>query len=101
MSHGQVLHTLDPAAGATAALAAFVGALRYEALDAEVRHYARRHLLDTVGVMIAGAEGDVATKAETMLAAVRPPGSTPVPGRVAPRRYARRGVSRRHRGAWH
>ena len=82
MSHGQVLHTLDPAAGTTAALAAFVGALRYEALDAEVRHYARRHLLDTVGVMIAGAEGDVATKAETMLAAVRAPGSIPVPGRV-------------------
>ena len=32
--------------------------LRHDALTEEVRHYARRHLLDTVGVMIAGAGGD-------------------------------------------
>ena len=31
--------------------------LRYDALPEEARHYARRHLLDTVGVMIAGARG--------------------------------------------
>ena len=33
----------------------FAGALRYDALPEDARHYARRHLLDTVGVMIAGA----------------------------------------------
>jgi 2-methylcitrate dehydratase PrpD len=47
-----------------------------------VRYYARRHLLDTVGVMIAGAPGDVATNAEMMLAGVRSGGTIPVPGRA-------------------
>ena len=75
-------HTLHPAAGATEAIVDFVGGLRYDALSDEVRHYARRHLLDTVGVMIAGARGDVATRAEAVLAAVRPAGHVPVPGRA-------------------
>jgi 2-methylcitrate dehydratase PrpD len=82
MSHAEAVHTLQPAAGATAALVAFIDGLRYGALDAEVRHYARRHLLDTVGVMICGAAGDVANRAERMLAAVRGAGSIPVPGRA-------------------
>jgi 2-methylcitrate dehydratase PrpD len=82
MSQAEAVHTLQPAAGATAALVEFVGALRYGALDAEVRHYARRHLLDTVGVMIAGAEGAVANRAERALAAVRGAGRIPVPGRA-------------------
>lgn len=82
MSHAEAVHTIEPAAGATAALVAFVGGLHYDALDAGVRHYARRHLLDTVGVMIAGAEGEVATRAETALAAVRGAGTIPVPGRA-------------------
>jgi 2-methylcitrate dehydratase PrpD len=81
MAHAHVL-TLHPAAGATDALVNFVVALRHDGLSEEVRHYARRHLLDTVGVMIAGAAGDVATRAETMLAAVRPAGEVPVPGRA-------------------
>src|SRR5262249_6143021 len=38
--------------------------------------------LDTVGVMIAGAGGEVATHAEAMLASVRPAGPVPVPGRA-------------------
>src|SRR3954469_14802713 len=80
MSHAQLL-TLHPAAGATTAIVQFVAALQYDALSQEVRHYARRHLLDTVGVMIAGARGDVATRAEAMLKAVRPGGAVPVPGR--------------------
>jgi 2-methylcitrate dehydratase PrpD len=71
-----------PAAGATDALVGFVGGLRFDALGDEVRHYARRHLMDTVGVMIAGAGGEVATRAEAMLAAVRPPGGVAVPGRA-------------------
>jgi 2-methylcitrate dehydratase PrpD len=82
MSHAEALHALHPAAGATDALVGFVSGLRYEALGDEVRHYARRHLLDTVAVMIAGAGGDVAIRAEAVLASVRPGGSTPVPGRV-------------------
>src|SRR5262249_22427488 len=79
MVHAETLQTLHPAAGATAAIVEFVGELRHAALPDEVRHYARRHLLDTVGVMIAGAGGDVATRAETVLAAARPAGRIPVP----------------------
>jgi 2-methylcitrate dehydratase PrpD len=82
MVHAEALSTLHPAAGATAAIVQFVGELRHAALPDEVRHYARRHLLDTVGVMIAGAGGDVATRAEAVLAAVRPAGRIPVPGRA-------------------
>src|SRR5215471_13833821 len=82
MVHAEALQTLHPAAGATAAIVEFVGELRHAALPHEVRHYARRHLLDTVGVMIAGAGGDVATRAEAVLAAVRPAGRIPVPGRA-------------------
>src|SRR5438874_1423345 len=82
MSHAEALQTRDAARGATAAIVEFVGELRHAALPDEVRHYARRHLLDTVGVMIAGAGGDVATRAEAVLAAVRPAGRIPVPGRA-------------------
>lgn len=82
MSHAEALQTLHPAAGATAAVVEFVSGLRYAALTDEVRYYARRHLLDSVGVMIAGAGGEVATRAEAVLAAVRPAGRIPVPGRA-------------------
>jgi 2-methylcitrate dehydratase PrpD len=82
MTRTDAVHMLQPAAGATSALVAFASGLRFENLDAEVRHFARRHLLDTVGVMISGAAGDVATRAEAMLAAVRGGGSIPVPGRA-------------------
>src|SRR5215475_5063872 len=81
MSHAEALHVCHPAAGATEAITGFVGELRYDSLSEEVRHYARRHLFDTVGVMIAGAGGEVATRAEAVLAAARPAGSVPVPGR--------------------
>jgi 2-methylcitrate dehydratase PrpD len=82
MSHAEVIQPLQPAAGASQAIVAFVGQLRHEALSEEVRHYARRHLLDTVGVMIAGAGGEVANRTEAMLSAVRPAGGVPVPGRA-------------------
>jgi len=82
MAHAEALQTLHPAAGATEAVVEFVSRLRFAALPAEARHYARRHLLDTVGVMIAGAGGDVASRAEAVLAAVRPAGRIPVPGRT-------------------
>jgi 2-methylcitrate dehydratase PrpD len=82
MSHAEAVHSLQPAAGATAALVEFLTGLSHASLDDEVRHYARRHLFDTVGVMISGAEGDVATRAEAALAAVRGGGRIPVPGRA-------------------
>src|SRR3954465_1165727 len=82
MSHAEALNARHPAAGATEAITGFVGALRYASLSKEVRHYAVRHLFDTVGVMIAGAGGEVATRAEAVLAGVRPAGGVPVPGRT-------------------
>jgi len=82
MSNAEAVHTLQPAAGATDALVRFTGSLRYDALSEEVRHYARRHLLDTVGVMIAGAGGTIATQAEAVIKSVRPAGKIPVPGRA-------------------
>src|SRR6266851_5618696 len=82
MSHAEALQTLHPAVGATDAIVGFVSGLRHDALSDEVRHYARRHLLDTVGVMIAGAGGDVASRAEAVLAATRPAGRILVPGRA-------------------
>jgi 2-methylcitrate dehydratase PrpD len=82
MSHSAEPVTLHPAAGATGTIVSFASGLRHADLDDEVRYYARRHLLDTVGVMIAGAPGDVATNAEIMLAGVRGGGRIPVPGRA-------------------
>src|SRR6202165_5809074 len=82
MSHAEAFEPLHPALGASEAVVSFVSGLRFGALSDEVRHYARRHLLDTVGVMIAGAGGEVATRAEAMLAMVRPAGGIPVPGRA-------------------
>jgi 2-methylcitrate dehydratase PrpD len=82
MAHAEPIHSLKPAAGATKAIVQFVANLSADALPAEVVHYAKRHLLDTVGVMIAGAAGDVATRAEAAIAAIRAPGTVPVPGRA-------------------
>src|SRR6266704_236402 len=82
MAHAEALQTLEPGAGATAAIVDFVCRLNYAAFGDEVIHYARRHLRDTVGVMIAGAGGEVATRAEAVLGAARPPGRIPVPGRA-------------------
>jgi 2-methylcitrate dehydratase PrpD len=82
MSHAEAVHTLQPAAGATGQIVQFTAALRHDALPDEARHYARRHLLDTVGVMIAGSGGSIATQAENVLKSVRPAGKVPVPGRT-------------------
>jgi 2-methylcitrate dehydratase PrpD len=81
MSHAEPVHTLQPAAGATGKIVEFAGSVRYDNLPEEARHYARRHLLDTVGVMIAGAPGSIATQAENVIKSVRPAGKIPVPGR--------------------
>jgi 2-methylcitrate dehydratase PrpD len=82
MSHAESVHTLQPAAGATAQIVQFASGLTYDAIPEEARHYARRHLLDTVGVMIAGAGGAIATQAETVIKSVRPDGKIPVAGRA-------------------
>jgi 2-methylcitrate dehydratase PrpD len=82
MAHAEALQTLDSVGSTTAAVVGFVSELRYATIPDEARHYARRHLLDTVGVMIAGAAGDVASRAEAVLATVRPAGRIPVPGRA-------------------
>ena len=82
MSHAEAVHTLQPAAGATDQIVQFTTGVRYDALPEDARHYARRHLLDTVGVMIAGAGGTIATQAETVIKAVRPDGKIPVAGRA-------------------
>ena len=71
MSHAEALQVLHPATGATEAIIGFVSDLRYSALTDEVRHYARRHLADTVGVMIAGARGAVASRARLRAARQR------------------------------
>lgn len=81
-----MLQTLDAAKSAieptgTGAVIALARSLRWDALDAEVRHAAKRHFLDTVGVIIAGANGELAERTEATLAAVRSPGRIPVPGR--------------------
>lgn len=65
----------------TARLLGFVQGLRWDDLDEEVRAAAKRHLLDTVGVMVAGGAGDIAGKAEGVIAALRPAGAVPVAGR--------------------
>ncbi len=101
MSHAEALHVRHPAAGATDAIVGFVSALRYDALNDEVRHYARRHLLDTVGVMIAGAGGEVATRAEAVLAGGAPGRQRAGAGPRAARRPPRRRLPGRHRRAWH
>jgi 2-methylcitrate dehydratase PrpD len=82
MSHAEVLHVAP--ASPTDEIVSFVGGLRYDDLSDEVRYYARRHILDTVGVMIAGAAGDVATRAEAVLSAIGRSGRIPVPGRARP-----------------
>ena len=67
-------------ASATSAVIDFVQKVKYAALSDEVRHCARRHLLDTTGVMIAGGSGVLLGKAQAVLATVRSDGRVPVPG---------------------
>ena len=82
-----MLRTADTAAKltspgqGTAGIVALVRGLKWDALDTDVRHAAKRHFLDTVGVIIAGASGDLAGRAESVLAKVRAAGPIPVPGR--------------------
>jgi 2-methylcitrate dehydratase PrpD len=82
-----MLQTLDAASKqampghGTEAIIALVQNLKWDALDADVRHAAKRHFLDTLGVIIAGSSGDLAGRAEAVLARVRAAGNVPIPGR--------------------
>jgi 2-methylcitrate dehydratase PrpD len=69
------------AGSGTEAIIALVRDLKWDALDADVKHAAKRHFLDTLGVIIAGSSGELAGRAEAVLANVRGPGRIPVPGR--------------------
>ncbi|MEI9805606.1 MAG: MmgE/PrpD family protein [Pseudolabrys sp.] len=71
----------DMSGSGTEAIIALVKDLNWAALDKDVKHAAKRHFLDTLGVIIAGASGDLAGKAEAVLAKVRAAGRIPVPGR--------------------
>lgn len=55
--------------------------LKWSQIPAEVQHAAKRHCLDTIGAMIAGAQGEITVQAEHLLSSVRPAGTVPVPGR--------------------
>lgn len=65
---------------ATAGLVDFTLALEWDRLPPEVRQGAKRHLLDTVGAIIAGSAGDVAQRTEAMLVQLAKRGCVPVPG---------------------
>src|ERR1700692_1368341 len=64
------------------AVVAVATGLTWIDFDIEVRRAATRHLLDTIGVMIAGAPGQIATQVERVLADVRPAAGVPIPGRT-------------------
>lgn len=66
--------------GATERLVELAARFRKGALDAGAIRAARRHLVDTVGVMIAGANADVASRAADALARLGARGEVPVPG---------------------
>ncbi len=66
--------------GPTADLAGFLAALRLDAVDDFARHAARRHLIDTLAAVIAGAAQEVTGIAERTLRAIHGTGTTPVPG---------------------
>ncbi len=74
------------APGPTSALAGFAAALDLAAVDAFARRAARRHLIDTLGAMIAGAPQKATQAVEQALASAGVgAGDVPVPG--GKRRY--------------
>ncbi len=71
----------DAPAGPTRQLTRFACALGYRDLDAETRHAARRHILDTLGASVAGSSQHVTEIAEAVMAGALAEGKVPVPGR--------------------
>lgn len=68
-------------ASTTASLIQFVMHCRWEDVPDDVKHAARRQLIDTIGVMVAGAQSELTDQTERMLAAMRQEGGVVVPGR--------------------
>jgi 2-methylcitrate dehydratase PrpD len=66
----------------TEALVSFATTSAWDGLADDARHAAKRHFLDTIGVVIAGATGDLTGRLETVLSQVRGAGAIPVPGRA-------------------
>lgn len=54
--------------------------LQEEALDGEILHYAKRHFIDTLGAIIAGAPQDVTRRAASVVTKVQGQGAFHVPG---------------------
>ena len=77
------MHPVLRQPGPTADLAVFLAALRLEAVDDFARHAARRHLIDTLAAVIAGATQEVTGIAERVLRRVHGTGDVPVPGFAA------------------
>ncbi|WP_342642077.1 MmgE/PrpD family protein [Rhodoligotrophos ferricapiens] len=65
--------------GPTAAFARFASRLAYEDMSADERHATGRHLIDTLGAMIAGANGAVARIARELMQDLGRGGEVPVP----------------------
>jgi 2-methylcitrate dehydratase PrpD len=72
----------DAGAGATRHLIRLACHLGYDDLDAATRHAAKRHILDTLGAIVAGAQQKPSEIAEAVLASTMPAGVVPVPGRA-------------------
>ena len=69
--------------GPTADLAGFLAGLRLNGVDDFARNAARRHLIDTLGAVVAGASQEVTGVAERVLARVHGKGDVLVPGFAA------------------
>jgi 2-methylcitrate dehydratase PrpD len=74
------MRTEVPDRGSTAIISRFIAGLRFEDLTSSERSALRRHLLDTLGAMIAGAGGAPSRIAAQTLAEIEGPGHVPVPG---------------------
>jgi 2-methylcitrate dehydratase PrpD len=70
----------EPTLSPTAILAEFAAGLRYEQIDAASLNTARRHVLDTVGAIFAGADQHATRCAARALDALGAAGKVPVPG---------------------
>lgn len=68
------------AGGITDQLVAWSLSLRWRDVDEHAQQAARRHLLDTLGCLIAGSRQALTARVRETLAAVRTGGDTPVPG---------------------
>jgi 2-methylcitrate dehydratase PrpD len=66
--------------GPTKALARFVASLSFDAFDPVTLHKLRSHILDTIGVCLAGSQQHVTEIAASVLDELMVPGAVPVPG---------------------